>query len=200
MENTNDLAKAFVALQADLTPVAKSAVNPFFKSKFAPLPEVMENLQPLLAKHKLSVLQPLDNIDGHPAITTIVLHESGQMIQATSPLFLSKDDSQGHGSAITYARRYGLMSIFGLVADEDDDGNQASTPNAVSSHPATQKQLDYVKTLAEKKGFSDKVIQTKLNAIKTSDEASKAIENLQALEDEAQDFANDADEANKYGL
>ena len=121
-----ELPKAFVALQADLKPVSKSATNPFFKSKYAPLPEVMESIQPLLAKHKLAVMQPMTHLNGEPAIKTILIHESGEMIEETSPVFLDKKNAQSHGSAITYARRYGVMSLLGLVADNDDDGYSAT--------------------------------------------------------------------------
>ena len=131
-----ELPKAFVALQADLTPVAKSKTNPFFKSKYAPLPEVMETIQPLLAKHKLAVMQPMTHLDGEPAIKTILVHESGEMIEEVSPVFLDKKNAQSHGSAITYARRYGVMSLLGLVADDDDDGNRASqAPKAPQATP-----------------------------------------------------------------
>lgn len=131
-----ELYTALVSLQADLTPVGKTASNPFFKSKYAPLPEVMATIQPLLAKHKLAVMQLMDNLNGEPALTTIVAHESGQEIRSTSPLLLAKNDPQSHGSAVTYARRYGLMAALGLVADEDDDGNKASV--AVSKPKANQ--------------------------------------------------------------
>jgi hypothetical protein len=126
MNNLDKLAPALVALQADLTPVAKSATNPFFKSSYAPLPEVMEAVQPLLAKHKLAISQFLSNIEGQSAMRTILLHESGQYIEDIQPLLLVKQDPQSQGSATTYARRYGVMSVLGVVADEDDDGNRAS--------------------------------------------------------------------------
>ena len=120
------LAPALVALQADLVPVAKSASNPFFKSKYAPLNEVMANVQPLLAKHKLAISQFLTNLNGESAMRTILLHESGQYIEDVQPLLLVKQDPQSQGSATTYARRYGVMSVLGVVADDDDDGNKAT--------------------------------------------------------------------------
>lgn len=178
MEN---LSKAFVALQADLTPVAKSAVNPFFKAKYAPLPEVMETIQPLLAKHKLAVMQPMTNLDGQPAIKTILIHESGQMMQEVSPIFLNKQDAQSHGSAITYARRYGVMSLLGLVADDDDDGNKASKSTGYtgsSERPASEKQLDLIRNLASRQGLSGDLLEARLADIKTSEQASEAISKL----------------------
>lgn len=121
------LAPAFVALQADLKPVAKSANNPFYKSSYAPLSEVMESIQPVIAKHKLAIAQFPTNLDGVSALQTVLIHESGQTLQfAPVPLLLSKQDAQSQGSAMTYARRYGVMAVLGLVADEDDDGNRAT--------------------------------------------------------------------------
>ena len=126
MNELDILAPALVALQADLVPVAKSASNPFFKSKYAPLNEVMANVQPLLAKHKLAISQFLTNLNGDSAMRTILLHESGQHIEDVQPLLLVKNDPQSQGSATTYARRYGVMSVLGVVADDDDDGNKAT--------------------------------------------------------------------------
>lgn len=126
MKELDKLAPALVALQADLVPVTKSASNPFFKSKYAPLNEVMANVQPLLAKHKLAISQFLTNLNGESAMRTILLHDSGQYIEDVQPLLLVKQDPQSQGSATTYARRYGVMSVLGVVADEDDDGNKAT--------------------------------------------------------------------------
>lgn len=173
-----ELAQALVALQADLKPVSKSAVNPFFKSKYAPLPEVMESIQPILAKHKLAISQPLANLDGKPAIKTILIHESGEFLEEVSPLFLNKEDAQSHGSAITYARRYGVMSLLGIVSDEDDDGNSASSPKAITGYPASDKQKELIRSLASEAGISDDMIEARIAEIKTSAEASEAITKL----------------------
>ncbi len=121
-----ELAAALNEFQAELVTVGKGASNPFFKSKYADLSSIMLAAQPVLTKHGLSVMQLPDNLDGHPALTTIVMHASGQSIQATVPLILAKEDPQGVGSAITYARRYGYAAALQIVIDEDDDGNRAS--------------------------------------------------------------------------
>lgn len=126
MEN---IAKALIAFQKDIDSVPKTAKNPFFKSSYAPLDEVKKAAQPHLSKNKLAVVQMMAHIDGTPALRTIILHESGESIEDITPLFLDKQNSQGHGSAVTYARRYGFMSALGLVSDEDDDGNKASSPS-----------------------------------------------------------------------
>ena len=59
--------------------------------------------------------------DGKPALTTRLVHTSGQWIEATVELFLSRETPQGEGSALTYARRYGFCGVLNIAADEDDD-------------------------------------------------------------------------------
>lgn len=128
----DQLAPAFVNFQAELTKVDKSAENPFFHSSYAPLPEVMETLQPLLAKHDLAVVcMPHIFYDGdkpHNGLMWYLMHSSGQYLSGEWVLTPAKRDPQSEGSDVTYKRRYGIMAITGLVADEDDDGNAGSTP------------------------------------------------------------------------
>jgi hypothetical protein len=189
------LAPALVALQADLKPIAKTATNPFFKSKYAPLSEVMESIQPLLAKHKLAVSQFVTHLNGASALRTILIHESGQLLQDIQPLLLVKQDPQGQGSAITYARRYGLMAVLGAVADEDDDGNAASRP-APAKEAATEPSEDQLtkakrtiyksletagyEAAIQKKAFITKVLGH--STIETLDEADLVMD---AVENEA---------------
>jgi len=191
------ISAALVALQSEMVTVDKSATNPFFKSAYAPLPEVMQTAQPLLAKHKLAVLLPLTNLDGESAIKTIIVHESGQMLEFDPlPLMLSKQDAQGQGSAITYARRYAIMSVLGMVADNDDDGNAASKTEKpywkkekesvenvmdminVDDGYATQDQLDEIKVLATMKGTPTSLITAKLKTIVTKEQAEEALSKL----------------------
>ena len=131
----NEIATALVAAQAEFSAVPKGSVNPFFKSKYAALPDVVAHAAPVLAKHGLSVTQSISFVVGMcegqtplDTLTTTLLHKSGQYIENEMLLHLSKQDPQGQGSAVTYARRYSYMAILGLVADDDDDGNAASSP------------------------------------------------------------------------
>jgi hypothetical protein len=125
-ETLSKLATSLVAVQAEMPKLVKSANNPFFKSKYVDLATVMESILPILAKNGLALTQFVSNLDGQSALTTTLLHTSGEYISATMPLLLPKNDPQGQGSAITYARRYGAMAALGIVADEDDDGNKAA--------------------------------------------------------------------------
>lgn len=128
-ETLTALAPAMVKVQAEMTKVKKDASNPFFRSKYADLPACWETIGPVLSANGFSVIQvgaDTGNEDGRIRQTTILLHESGEYIAGTTSMKPAKDDPQGVGSVMTYIRRYGLMAITGLVADEDDDGNAAS--------------------------------------------------------------------------
>ena len=126
MTQLNELAAALVAAQAEFSAVPKTADNPFFKSKYADLATVVSHTQPILAKHGLAVSQFPTQINGEPALITYLLHASGQVLADTMKLCAAKSDPQGQGAAITYARRFAYMSVLGLVADVDDDGNHAT--------------------------------------------------------------------------
>jgi len=138
-DEINELAAALVAAQGEFESVAKSSTNPFFKSKYAGLPEVVKAASPILVKHGLAVSQFISSgypTDGNVPLDTLVtylVHKSGQFMSDTMLLKLTKDDAQGQGSAITYARRYAYMAVLGLVADVDDDGESAvrGTPKYV---------------------------------------------------------------------
>lgn len=124
-EDIIEFAKAFSKAQAGMGDVLKSTDNSHFKSKYADLGAVVEATLPSLNSAGFSVLQP-PSFDGEIVrVATLILHESGQWMRCTLALRPSKADPHGVGSAITYARRYGLLAMCG-VAPEDDDGNAAS--------------------------------------------------------------------------
>lgn len=130
-DELSEIATALSAAQGEFEAVAKGSDNPFFKSKYAALPDVVKAASPILTAHGLSVSQLLGHDDGGDTLTTILLHKSGQFIADTMRL-LSVPDNKGNltpqaqGSATTYGRRYAYMAILGLVADVDDDANAAS--------------------------------------------------------------------------
>jgi hypothetical protein len=106
----------------------KGNTNPFFKSKYADLNAVREAVIPVLNSNGISVLQPIVHIEGKNFVNTILLHESGELMESfTEIVFAKQNDAQAQGSGITYARRYGLQS-FVCVGADDDDGNKASQP------------------------------------------------------------------------
>jgi hypothetical protein len=127
---TTKFASALLAAQQQITEVEKGADNPYFKSKYADLSSVIDAVKPALNKNGIVFLQfpataPFEN---YLALTTVLIYApTGEMLQETANTPLAKSDPQGFGSAVTYLRRYGLQSIVGLKA-VDDDGNAASEP------------------------------------------------------------------------
>lgn len=152
-ETIVELTKSLIKVQAEMPTVKKGETNPFFKSKYADLKSVLVALLPLLTKNGLAISQQVSNIDGQTALTTTLLHESGEFISATRPLLMPKEDPQGQGSAITYARRYDAMSIIGMIADNDDDGNQATT--SFGEEQDLQKAKDTIFEKMKSKGITN---------------------------------------------
>lgn len=123
------VAKALAAAQAEMRNPVFDSQNPHYRNAFASLASVRNAVVPVLAKHGISMTQNLETTgDGKGvACTTTLWHESGQFL-SFGPLVMpaSKADAQGFGSAATYARRYALMAVCGVVGDDDDDANSAS--------------------------------------------------------------------------
>lgn len=129
------LAKALCGFQADMENVGKDATNPFFKSKYATLENIITTAKPHLKKHGLAFAQfpsqvPLRGAEGGvtSGLTTILMHDSGEWIESATPLNMKDQTPQAQGSAITYMRRYALSGVLGIATEDDDDGNEASTP------------------------------------------------------------------------
>lgn len=127
-DSISNLATGLAAAQADITAAEKNATNPFFKSKYADLDSVWSAIRKPLTSNGLSVIQAPETTDGEFTMMTMLCHKSGEWVKNSFTFPLGKSDIQGLGSAITYARRYGLCAIVGVTADEDDDGNNAPKP------------------------------------------------------------------------
>lgn len=119
------LVFALAKAQAVIQPALKDKDNPFFKSRYADLSSIWESIRKPLTDNELAVIQTTEvQFHGLFLITTLA-HSSGEWFRSTYPINPIKNDPQGIGSAITYARRYALAAIAG-ASTEDDDGNQAS--------------------------------------------------------------------------
>lgn len=140
-ESLNEIAAALCKAQSVMKGAPKDAQNPHFKSRFASLSSVWEACRGPLTDNGLSVLQmpgaaPEVVVDGEVVsdgravtVTTMLLHASGQWIAESLTMTARDASPQSVGSAITYARRYGLQAAVG-ICPEDDDGNEASHPVA----------------------------------------------------------------------
>jgi hypothetical protein len=122
------IASAFVKAQADFGPALKTNTNPHFKSKYAGLDACVEAVIDALHKHGIGLMQRTLPCESGVTVETVFLHTSGETL-SSGPLHVpaQKQDAQGYGSALTYARRYSLMAACG-IAPEDDDGHAASKP------------------------------------------------------------------------
>jgi len=179
-EEINELAAALVKVQGKLEGAKMDGVNPFFHMKYATLASVWDACRVPLASNGLAIVQTCSiGENGGLIVDTTLLHLSGQWIsgqQATKP---TKDDPQGMGSAITYARRYGLAAMVG-ICPEDDDAEAATErkpakkaepqveqppvdlpplelPPPISDEPlATKAQVRKIFVSAKEKGYSQK--------------------------------------------
>jgi len=139
-DNVDKIFPAFVAFQAEMPPVPKDSINPHFRNKYASLGAITEATRPVLAKHGLAYTQGMAIVDGVQVMFTRIIHQSGQWMEdggyALNP---TKNDPQGMGSAVTYARRYTIGSTLGIITEDDDDGNRASEPAPVKKLPPVPK-------------------------------------------------------------
>jgi hypothetical protein len=146
-DNINELATALSSLQTALEGAKKDSTNPYFKSKYADLEAVWEAARPLLKPNGLAVTQTMGYfIVGETPITTLIttlMHTSGQWKSGEMPLLLKTQDPQGQGSAITYARRYGLTAMLG-IHQTDDDGQSASPRNGQTHKAETIKRIPII--------------------------------------------------------
>ena len=131
-DKIDKLAGALAKAQGELDGAAKKSTNPFFKSGYADLHEVISSTFPHLSKHGLSISQGNEIVPGAVCVTTTLLHESGQWLRSKIkvPFPIGKDgnakiDAQGVGTATTYGRRYSLAAMVG-VAQKDDDAQSIS--------------------------------------------------------------------------
>ena len=118
-----ELLKALANVKKEVGTLSKTETNPFFKSKYFDINSLIQQIEPLLEKNNLLLLQPIENNKVKSVIYEV---ESGTFVSSEIEL-PNLTDPQKLGSAITYYRRYTLQSLLGLQA-EDDDGNKASAP------------------------------------------------------------------------
>jgi len=131
-----NIATALVKAQKAFAPALKSSTNPHFKSKYADLSACVEAVVDSLNANGIFLNQQTSESDSGVIVETVFIHESGELLNCGKlHVPASKQDPQGYGSALTYARRYSLMAACG-IAPEDDDGE------AATRKPAKQKLTD----------------------------------------------------------
>jgi hypothetical protein len=147
-----NIATALLKAQSEMSNPKKQAENPFFKKKYADLNSIREAVIPTLNSNGISVLQPIVHVDGKNFVKTILLHETGEMMESLTEIVYNKiNDAQAQGSGISYARRYSLQS-FVCVGADDDDGQKAVEPKPNATTEILKKakdggfSLDQIKT------------------------------------------------------
>ena len=154
-ESIENLSKAMSEFQKNLKQPLKDANNPFFKSKYVPLENVVEAITEAAGPLGISFMQYASGDDsGNIEVGTIILHQSGEFIEFPSVRMKpEKQTPQAYGSAITYAKRYALSAVFGITSDKDDDGNEASGNGRKKKGPQIsaekQAKCDSIQKLAE---------------------------------------------------
>lgn len=177
-DSIKNIAAALILFHVKVDSIKKDAVNPFFKNRYASLPNILDAINEPLNESGLTFVQfPT----GENGLSTVLMHaDSGEFMSADYTMKPVKDDPQGKGSVITYQRRYALSAILGLNIDEDDDANTAthgaSTP---------EKAIDVSKPWLNKgtKEFDGAVKKLKegtttIEKIKTVMKVSKEVEKL----------------------
>ena len=119
-------------IQTEIGKLSKDKANPFFNSSYFDINQIIEQLLPLLEKYGITVLQPLSNVEGRPALATLI-YDGDKLLSETLVTLPDLDNPQKLGSAVTYYRRYSLTALFLLQAD-DDDGNKASKKKAIKTN------------------------------------------------------------------
>lgn len=174
-ESIKEYASAFSKFQSEITNPKMTKDNPFFKSQYSPLDEVLRVVRPVLAKYGLSVSQDVstheERID-HVVIVTTIMHESGEYSDSSPlvfPAFQKLRDgrhefnAQGAGSSITYGKRYQLQASLGIAADSDDDGetqshgpaNNYAPRNIVSTPTEATLKAKYQLVMGSIEGFDE---------------------------------------------
>ena len=144
-EDKKTLFERLLAAQEKIGKISKDKENPFCKSKYADINIVLDMIKPILNKEGILFMQPLSNVDGKPAITTILRHED-ECIEYTimfpdlpKPAEGKKSNQfQEMGGAITYYRRYALISILGIESTDDDANSAPTPPQKEKSKPKAQ--------------------------------------------------------------
>jgi hypothetical protein len=120
------IASAFIKAKKAFSPALKDKTNPAFRSRYADLGACLEAVNEALLENGIAVYQETHEDATGVTVETVLLHESGESLRSGKfHVPAAKQDPQGYGSALTYARRYSLMTACG-IAPEDDDGNAAT--------------------------------------------------------------------------
>ena len=158
-----ELSAALCKAQGAMTGAVKDSTNPFFKSKYADLSAVWDDIRKPFTENGISVIQMPTGGVGSVSLVTQLTHTSGQWMRSKLTMVPVKHDPQGIGSCITYTRRYALAAMAG-VYQIDDDGNTASQPEKISTEPVDMKKVHEMSAQAREVVDSDSEDYSKQHA------------------------------------
>ena len=135
-DTIKELATALAKAQAVLVGAVKDSINPHFKNRYADLASCWDACRKALTSNGIAVVQMPEKDERGYYVETLLTHSSGEWIASKCYISLSKDDAQGLGSAITYARRYGLSAMVGICPEDDDGETATRSASAAAKGPA----------------------------------------------------------------
>lgn len=185
------IATALVKAKADFGPALKNAQNPHLRNRYANLESCLDAVTGSLLKNDIFFYQETSEDASGVTVETVFLHASGESLRCGKlHVPAPKNDPQGYGSALTYARRYSLVTACG-IAQEDDDGNAACRTNGApkqadkpAPRPMTDDQVGEIRNLLDTRDMSDdekKKAMTWLKGQHSADAAEKVIARLREM-------------------
>lgn len=198
-ENIGELAAALAKAQAEVGTVTKDSANPYFKSNYASLAAVWEATRPILSKHQLSVVQMPSHDERGYYVETQLMHSSGQWIRSRTYMKPAKDDPQGIGSLISYARRYALQAVT-MICPDDDDGEaamgrtapQKAAPRVETPKAIAKRDTEATNSEEPKQKFNgakhQELFQELMKAGITQDDFMSALRHAGTIPENAKDF------------
>ncbi len=171
MESEPTLISALVKAQSEMSHAAFDQTNPHFKSKFASLKSVIDAVKPALNANGIAYVQRSVPMDQGIAVETVFHGHGEELRTGPVPVPIDRENAQGFGSALTYAKRYSLAMACGISADEDDDGN------AASKAPPKKRGQSVIETVMQESGIQvdqakrDQYATALVNCVQQADEA-----------------------------
>jgi hypothetical protein len=171
MESEPTLISALVKAQSEMSHAAFDQTNPHFKSKFASLKSVIDAVKPALNANGIAYVQRSVPMDQGIAVETVFHGHGEELRTGPVPVPIDRENAQGFGSALTYAKRYSLAMACGISADEDDDGN------AAAKAPPKKRGQSVLRTVIEEEGIQvdnakrDQYATALVNCVQQADEA-----------------------------
>ena len=184
-EDIKDLVAALCKAQGMMKPAIFNKKNPHFKSRYADFTSVMDACRDPLSSNGLAVMQFCETHNEKLMLVTMIAHTSGQWIKSYLPLVPRNMDSQSIGSAITYAKRYSLSAMLGIVCDDDEDDDAETAEGRghhmenVPSIPLISKdQASYLHNLISQ--MNQETVNALWNYLKSPEVGIKTIKDLPA--------------------